>query len=159
MILPVGAYVVFASNGNDGPVRTKTGIVTSNAHAEWLGPGSGFYDIDCYNGEKIQASVICVTCDHVYSRGFCKACGWMQGRAEPATAANRLEAAGLAADIAERAWSTALAELSDAVHAAQHAGIPKGDVPGLVAVRLPLGLSGGTSEKLRPMIRRAYWSE
>jgi hypothetical protein len=73
------------------------------------------------------------------------------------TAANRLEAAGLAADIAERAWSTALAELSEAVHAAQHAGIPQADVPGLVAVRLPLGLSGGTSEKLRAMIRRAYW--
>jgi hypothetical protein len=75
-----------------------------------------------------------------------------------AEAANRLEAAGLAADIAERAWSTALAELSEAVKAAQHAGIPKADVPRLAAVRLPLGLSGGTGEKMRLMIRRSYYS-
>lgn len=55
---------------------------------------------------------------------------------------------------AESAWGAALANLDTCVRAAREAGIPKGDVPGLVKAGRPLG--GGTAEQLRKLIRRYY---
>jgi hypothetical protein len=79
---------------------------------------------------------------------------------EQIAATNRLDAAGLAADLAEvtantscsHAYGLALTELREAVQAAKHAGIPRADVTAIASARL----SGGTAKHLRKIVRRIY---
>ena len=79
---------------------------------------------------------------------------------EQIAAANRLDAAGLAADLAEvtadtscsHAYGRALTELREAVQAAKEAGIPRADVTVMASARL----SSGTAKHLRKIVRRIY---
>jgi hypothetical protein len=79
---------------------------------------------------------------------------------EQTAAANRLDAAGLAAGMAEvtadtscsHAYGRALTELKEAVKQAQRAGIPRADVTAIASARL----GGGTAKHLRKMLRRIY---
>jgi hypothetical protein len=81
-------------------------------------------------------------------------------RPEQTAAANRLDAAGLAADLAEvtagsscsYAYGRALTELAEAVKQAQRAGMPRADVSAILSARL----RGGTAKHLRKMLRRIY---
>ena len=74
--------------------------------------------------------------------------------AEQIAAATDLRTAGHRVRNAETAWASALGGLGSAVEAAKSAGIPRSDVRHLIG-----SLGGATSEKLRVMLRRAYWGE
>ena len=83
---------------------------------------------------------------------------------EQTAAANRLDAAALAADMAEvtadascsHAYGRALTELEETVKQAQRAGIPRADVTAIASARLLNGLAGMTAKYLRKAVRRAY---
>jgi hypothetical protein len=83
---------------------------------------------------------------------------------EQTAAANRLDAAGLAAHTAEvtadtscsYAYGRALTELEEAVKQAQRAGVPRADVTAIASRRLLNGLGSCNAKHLRKILNRIY---